>query len=739
MVKPATWRSKVGGFVASFGGRLAGLVGGTPYVAQRLDDLIPLLEAAGFDSRGFSNFGGKGVAQTLTRSQSVQQIVGYQYAAMRALCGKCLATEMEVQEHKVGAKGKRVWEASEDHELSTLLAEVNEFQTWEQLKDLTVGYLFATGCAFWYLNYGAGGTIDSIWPLPSGQMRAKWNKNAPPGDATGFLESWEFTMQTTGGQRKLPFLPEEVVHFSLPSPMDMRMGFGPMMAAAGGVQLLRKVVDAQYWGMENGLVPSAIVRLRVDSPEMLKTYVDAIQQKYEGAKATGKIIGLPMDSEGHGGEWLTLARSAAEMGYKDSEQQARDLLLGSVGASQAILGITRETSKANVQGAEYIFASYQVAPVLKHFDAAVNQDLCQRHYGGEVRVKHDSPVPEDTENELKEVDARLKGGDTWNSVAGERGWPQHPWGDTWWTSVGAQPIGGPGDGAQPKDKAEERLATVVKALAVPPEPEQQAVPKGFSEKQRRRIDRVIFRVQEKFRPRLGGAMRAAYKTIRDRFMAAWDERFGVEERLAATPTEDEVDKILDSALDIDATAKTLHERSQPFVARGIVLGGETQRHLYDVSLPPFSMEIPEAQAYAASYTEAYWAGPAQTAQNEIKTLIYGDIVAQKGLKEIREHLGERFDSWMGEDRAMLTARTETTKMFNGGAQAFREHYQVEWKQWITSFVHSRESHIRADGQVRKNGDKFSVGSDRMLYPGGGGEAGENVNCHCNSVGIPEPK
>jgi len=736
----AALRKSVGHGVATIGGRVAGLVGGERYVAQKMDDLIPLLEAAGFDSRG-GRISGEGAAQTLTAGQSVNQLVGYQYAAMRVFCGKCIATEMHVERRQTGKEGKQVWEEDEENEITTLLGQVNEFMTWPQLKDLTVGYLYATGSAFWYLKQGMGG-IDSIWPLPSQNMVAKFNKNAMPGDPDAFLTHWQFSMRTSGGVRKISFDPDEIVHLSIPSPINQRMGFGPLMAAGGGVNLLRKVIDAQYWGMQNGLVPSAIVRLRVDSPQMLQTWVEAIQQKFEGAKRTGKIIGLPTDAEGKGGEWQQLGRSAAEMGYKESEQQARDLLLGGVGVPQSLLGITRDTAKANVEGAEFIFSSYQIAPLLTHLDASMTQDLCQRHYGPEFRIRHDSPIPDNLDSELKEVAARLAGGDVWNAIAAEKGWPQHPWGDVWWTSMGMQPIS---DATETPAEAPERapedtqtLGTILEAVALP-EPVTQAVPKGFTPTQRRRIERAAAKIQAKFYKSFAGVMTKHFRGVKAEVLGAWDKAFGEAQQLQTPAEVAEINHIIDATMDVDKTAKELHAQTRPFMARGMVLGGEFQRELFDASLPPFSMRIPAAQKYAREWSPNYWAGPAHNAQREIKGLVARGIRERLTLGEIRGSLVTKFDSWMGEGRALLTARTESTKMFNAGSQAFREEYQVTWKQWICSFVHSRKSHITADGQVRKNDADFSIGADSMPFPGMGSEGGENCNCNCNAIAIPEPR
>ena len=56
------------------------------------------------------------------------------------------------------------------------------------------------------------------------------------------------------------------------------------------------------------------------------------------------------------------------------------------------------------------------------------------------------------------------------------------------------------------------------------------------------------------------------------------------------------------------------------------------------------------------------------------------------------------------------------------------------KQWICSFINSRQSHKNAHGQVVDYDKPFRVGGDKLMYPGDPrGSAKETINCGCTQA------
>ena len=761
-----------GARIARVGGRIAGPGTREGFAIQRLDDLLPLLERAGFNAQG-GVLSGTQAGRSLGKSQAVKELLGYAYGAMSAFSGLVISTKMEVQTKSVSETGAAQWEPEDAHPLSDLLRKVNPLMTWPELMSLTSSYVFAVGSAFWLKKF-EGTEVASLWPLPAQNMKAKMSG--------GELLHWEQTIPNRG--EPIKWAPEEIVHFVDPIPGKLD-GFGKVQAAAGGVNLMAEIVNAQYNTMVNGGLPSLFVWLKEKDHKKAKEQMEAIQQKLQGSDGKGTVLGL---SGTRGGDAIgdtdieqVNKTTANEMGFDASTQLARDLELGSMGMPQALLGITRDTAKANVDGAEFIAAKYTVNPWIIKFDARVNQDLVIPHYGEDVRIQHDSPVPRDVELDLKEAETRLKLGDSWNAVAAERGWPSHPWGDTWYAPIGVQPV----DGEQPPPNEEQQMflselnvaavrigmspretqkmiatAAVVKrnghqprpvtVLAAKPEvvisPLPRAIiqaPRGFDKTVRRRLERLAWRQRTPLRLAMREAVQKYFREIEKRLLAAFDVAFPEQQAVRTLQTDEEarqLDAIINTTMDPEATAELLAQRTAPFTARGIVLGGEFARNLFDASLPEFDFDSRAAQRYAAEWSDAYWPELTRRQQREIKQVVLRGIEQQAGLGQIRNDIQGRFSSWIDlpRGRAMAIATTETTKMYNAGSQAFMEEAGVDFKQWVTSFVRSRDAHMAADGQPKPVNQNYQVGGESLVYPGQGSIPGNNINCHCISVPIPAP-
>ena len=91
----------------------------------------------------------------------------------------------------------------------------------------------------------------------------------------------------------------------------------------------------------------------------------------------------------------------------------------------------------------------------------------------------------------------------------------------------------------------------------------------------------------------------------------------------------------------------------------------------------------------------------------------------------------QFRAFQTTGRAERVARTEMTAAANQGSVESFKQADIEMKAWYAALDgRERPSHAAAHGQIRKAGELFEVGSDRMEAPGQGSSARENVNCRC---------
>ena len=91
-------------------------------------------------------------------------------------------------------------------------------------------------------------------------------------------------------------------------------------------------------------------------------------------------------------------------------------------------------------------------------------------------------------------------------------------------------------------------------------------------------------------------------------------------------------------------------------------------------------------------------------------------------------------------RARRIARTETLSSRNYGSfqalsDAVSDGARLK-KQWFTTMLKSRDSHIAANNQIRDVDQPFDVGGEKLMYPGDPSGSADNViNCRCASLPV----
>jgi len=92
-------------------------------------------------------------------------------------------------------------------------------------------------------------------------------------------------------------------------------------------------------------------------------------------------------------------------------------------------------------------------------------------------------------------------------------------------------------------------------------------------------------------------------------------------------------------------------------------------------------------------------------------------------------------------RALMIARTETTRAVNYGAVEAMRAAEVEFgivvrKEWITAKDGEvRDEHRPLDGTQRAQGESWAVGTATAPWPGGFKQPGLDINCRCSIVPI----
>jgi phage portal protein BeeE len=115
-----------------------------------------------------------------------------------------------------------------------------------------------------------------------------------------------------------------------------------------------------------------------------------------------------------------------------------------------------------------------------------------------------------------------------------------------------------------------------------------------------------------------------------------------------------------------------------------------------------------------------------------KALVAAAVAEQPGdtLESVQGRVAEVFAQAI-DSRAATIAQTETTAAAGFATGQAGEQSGAELQEWQTG-GNPRETHVYADGQRVKVGERFSVGASNLLYPGDPeGDAAEIVNCNCS--------
>lgn len=87
-------------------------------------------------------------------------------------------------------------------------------------------------------------------------------------------------------------------------------------------------------------------------------------------------------------------------------------------------------------------------------------------------------------------------------------------------------------------------------------------------------------------------------------------------------------------------------------------------------------------------------------------------------------------------RTERIVRTEVNRASNWGSlEGVKSTGIPHYKVWLSAFAaESRDDHMDADGQKVQTEEAFSVGPDRLDYPGDpGGSPGNTINCLCSMI------
>lgn len=301
-----------------------------------------------------------------------------------------------------------------EHPILEVFKKVNPFINRFDLWFLTEVFLELTGNAYWYTLRDGLGMVTQIWPLPSQHVRVAIDKSS------GLLGGYLYTK----GMVKIPFEPEEIVHFKFGSPLDQIYGQGPLSAILETFKYDQSIRVFEDTLMRNMGRPEAV--LETDQPVDKITF-DRIKTEwinnYAGENKVGKTIILPK-----GLTYKGITMSPKDMQYIVARRMNREEIAAAFGVPMSKL-TTEHVNLANANVGERQYIKDTIEPRLRRMEEKLNEYLIPS-FDTSLFVAYGDILPEDQEMRMKERSNRLSLG--YSSINEERfidGFEAVPWGE----------------------------------------------------------------------------------------------------------------------------------------------------------------------------------------------------------------------------------------------------------------------------------------------------------------------
>lgn len=347
-----------------------------------------------FSTKGADPFAiWKRASGKVSAKAAINAYTGWVYAAIKAI-----SVEIGGMEFRLFRVGKETDTEIYEHELLDILEAPNEYQTGLELRQQLTAHLSSTGNAYLYLE---GVNSPTKKPIAIHIM--------DPGNVTVVVDRNKFPSQITGykyqvGTSVYTFLPQEIIHFRDPDPVDSFEGVGV-------VQSIAQWVDADNYAMEfnrrfflNGAHPGGFLEsTEALTPDQL-TYIKAsFEAAHRGTENAYKVMALPK-----GMKFTEGGKTQKDLDFNNLMQMMGNRIIGGFRVPRTVLGITDDVNRANAEATDYVFAARVVKPMMKLVLNYLNNFLAPR-YGKDIYLDFKDPVPEDRRQSMEEMRASTGG------------------------------------------------------------------------------------------------------------------------------------------------------------------------------------------------------------------------------------------------------------------------------------------------------------------------------------------
>jgi len=283
-----------------------------------------------------------------------------------------------------------------EHPILTLLDYANEFQTGQEIIELTQLHMDLAGKAFWYCGKNGLGVPGEIWVLPPNRVRIVPSKEK---FISGFIYQY--------GEEKIPLSTEQIIYFPMPDPTNPYGGVG--YAQAGAIELDSELYASQ-WNRNffyNSARPDAALEYEDElSEEQYNRVREQWSVRHGGLTHAHKLAIL----EG-GVKYKQIQIAQKDMDFTELRKQTRENLLFAFGMPLSVMGISENVNRANAEAGDYTFARWLIKPRLTRIRNKLNEQLIPLFPKAKgVEIDFDEVVPETIEQKQGLAESGVKAG-----------------------------------------------------------------------------------------------------------------------------------------------------------------------------------------------------------------------------------------------------------------------------------------------------------------------------------------
>lgn len=622
------------------------------------------------------------------------------------------------------------------HPALDLLYKVNPFQTRSRFFRITVINLKLAGDAFWYKVRNNSGKVVELWNLrPDFVEIIK--------DPTDYIKGYRFTK--SDGQT-VNLAPQDVVHFSTPTPLEEYYGVSPIKSAQIRVQTEELASTYQRDFFLNNARPDAMLKfpnaLHASRKEQIR---DEWEDRHKGRGKNSKIAILEQ-----GLEYQQISISQKEMDFIESMKFTRDDILVAFHTPKPIVAITDDVNRANAETAMYIFLSETIKPLVEMMIEEINEMMIIPDFGEDLYLDFVDPTPENREQKINEYNLGVNKWLLVNEIRQKENLPPIDGGWEIWQSLANVPTGGLTKSAgMSREQIMQKRFEYEKKTNQAEEIRKKKIFRGRKELLKRFIIVETLREQAKkiavkkktedegqkeTKPLINKELRQEYAKM---VLKQVDSRAQKLKSGMIEQSKKQKDKLvsmlqntnLEKGLGKDAKEKikdfykgenkVVSEFVFPFIEEYVRNAGLETMLLVN---PDKDFQMTEKIRKAVEKrAEKFGLQVNDTTRDKITRAVSDGLEAGEGMTAISDRISNVYNEF-STYRADLISRTESTAANNEGfLEAYKQSDVATHKEWIATIDdRTRDEHLMLDGEIVKTNESFSNG---LMYP-------QEPNCRC---------